>query len=450
MNVTREDIDALTAVLKVQVKKEDYTFKVKHQLEDYRKKSNLPGFRKGMVPLSVIEKQFGKGLLVEELNKTANRALYDFIGANKLDILGNPIPMENMPMVGSIDNPEDFEFAYEIGLVPSIEVDLKKQSSFMYTRVDIDNDLVGKQIDDLRRRYGKMRTVDVTGENDLVFVQFVELNDDKSIKENGVMNSSTISMDSITDETTRKTLLGSKKGDKMEVDPSLVSRGESDTASMLGLTEDDLSALDSPYQITVNEIRTMDLADLNQEFFDKIFGEGEVKSEEELNDRISKDLVGMFENDSDRLLTRDVYQSLLENTRVELPDGFLKRWLKVSSEDKLSDAQIDTEYDQYVKGLKWQLIQGQLFKTNNVLFDPKEALEFTKGLLINQYAQYGMPHPGEEELTKAAQGILSKKEEANGIYDRLAEVKLTDLFKNNLELKETKLKYDDFVALANS
>ena len=450
MNVLREETGPLTAVLKVQVKKADYIFKVQHKLEDHRLKANIPGFRKGMVPLSVIQKQFGKGVLVDELNTTATKALYDFIASHKLDLLGNPIPLATAPMQGNMDQPEDFEFSYEIGLVPTVEVDLKKQNPFTYNKVKIDAVLIGKQTDDLRRRYGKMRTVDAVGENDLMFVQFLELAEDNTIKEGGVMNSSTISMDSITNDTLKASLLNAKKGDTFIVDPADVSRGENDTASMLGVKEDNLDALESMYQITINEIRTMDLAEMNQEFFDKIFGEGVLTSEKELNDRIATDLEGMFENDSDRILTRDVYNSLLENTKVELPNGFLKRWLKVSSADPITDEQIEKEYDSYIKGLKWQLIQGQLFKTHDVKFDPNEVLEFTKGLLMNQYAQYGMPNPGEEELTKAARGILSKREEANGIYDRLAEVKLTDLFKNNLKLNEKSFDYDEFVAIANN
>jgi trigger factor len=193
----------------------------------------------------------------------------------------------------------------------------------------------------------------------------------------------------------------------------------------------------------------MEMAELNQEFFDRLFGEGALTSEKELRERIAKDLEGMFANDSDRLLTRAVFEDLLETTKVSLPDSFLKRWIKLSNEKPITDEQIEKDYDNYARGLKWQLIQSTIFKNNNIKLDNTEVIEFTKGLLVNNYAQYGIPAPEDKELTATAYQVLQNKEEANRIYDMLAEQKLTQYFKSTVKLKDKEVSYDEFIELAS-
>ncbi len=449
MNVIRQDVDALNAVLKVQVTPADYQNKVKNTLEKYRKTAKIPGFRPGHIPMALVQKQYGKAVLAEELNKIVNDALYGFINENKIDILGNPIPKEGSDVVGDFDKPADFEFEYEIGLSPSFELPLNAKSKYDYVKVKIDDKLVDKQLEDLRRRYGKLISSDVVGENDLVLAQFVELNDDESVKEGGIMHSSTVSMEFMEDKKVKKSIVGKAKGDQVIVDPATVSRGEKDTAAMLGIAEDALGTISNKFKMTINEVKHMEMADLNQELFDRLFGEGVINSEKELRERIAKDLDGMFANDSDRLLTRAVFEDLLENTKVTLPDGFLKRWIKISNEKPITDEQIDKDYDNYARGLKWQLIQSSIFKNNDIKLDNAEVIEFTKGLLVNNYAQYGIPAPEDKELTASAYQVLQNKEEASRIYDMLAEQKLTQFFKSTVKLKDKEVSYDEFVAIAS-
>jgi trigger factor len=388
-------------------------------------------------------------VLAEELNKIVNDALYKFIEENKIEILGNPIPKEGTDVVGSFDKPENFEFEYEIGLTPTFEIPLSSKSKYDYVKVKIDNALLDKQVSDLRRRYGKLISVDTVGDGDMILAQFVELNADGSIKEGGVMHSSTISMEFVEDKKVKKELIGKAKGDKVEVNPASVSKGGKDTAAMLGIKEEDLATISDKFQMTINEIKQMEMAELNQELFDKLFGPGNVNSEKELRERISTDLNSMFANDSDRILTRDVYNDLVEKTKVELPNTFLKRWIKISNEKPISDEQIDAEYDGYAKGLKWQLIQGNIFKTNEIKLDNQEVIEFTKGLLVSNYAQYGIPAPEDKELTASAMQVLGNREEANRVYDMLAEQKLTQYFKSTVKLNEKEVSYDEFVEIAS-
>jgi len=448
MNVIRENVDALNAVLKVQIAPEDYLGKVEKALEDYRKRANIPGFRKGKVPMGLVKKQYGKGVLAEELNKTVNEALYNYLNAEKVEILGNPIPKYDAEVKGDWDNPSDFEFQYEIGLTPEFEIKLSGRNKFDYVKVKTDDKLVDQQIDDLRRRYGKLIAGEEVTGTELVLGQFVELDENGEIKEGGVMNSSTVSIEFVEDKATLKELKGKKVGDKLVVDPAKLAKGEADLAAMLGVTKEDLPNLNDKFQFTINEIRKMEMAELNQELFDKLFGEGEVKSEAEMRERISNDMNGMFDGDSDRLFTRKVYDHLIEKTEMALPDEFLKRWIKMSTQKEITDEQIEAEYDEYAKGLRWQLIQGKLFKDNEVKINPDEALEFTKSLLVSQYAQYGIPAPEDNELTESARKVLANQEEANRVYDMLAERKLTELFKGIVKLNEKEVSYDEFVKLA--
>tara|TARA_B110000285_G_scaffold222652_1_gene277113 strand:+ start:1788 stop:3143 length:1356 start_codon:yes stop_codon:yes gene_type:complete len=448
MNVIREDIDALNAILKVKLTPEDYASEVKKTLEKYRKTAKTPGFRPGHVPMSLIQKQYGKGVLSDELNKVVNKSLQNYIAENKIEILGNPIPQGDGGFEGDFNNPEDFQFTYEIGLAPEVKVGLNAKSKFDYIKVKVDKKLIDKQIEDLQRRYGKLVSGDAVGERDMILAQFVELNDDASIKEGGVLHTSTISMEFVSDKKVKKELTGKKVGDKVMVSPASVSKGGADTAAMLGVTELDLPNLSEKFQLTVNEIKVMELAELGTELYDKLFGPGTIKDEKELRERVKSDLDGMFVNDSDRMLTRAVYDSLLEKTELTLPDAFLKRWIKMSNEKEISDEQIATEYAGYAKGLKWQLIQSEIFKTNEIKLENQEVINFTKGLLVSNYAQYGMPAPEDAELTKSAMEVLQNQEEANRVYDMLAEQKLTKYFKETVKLNEKEVNYDEFAELA--
>jgi trigger factor len=449
MNVIREDVNAMSALLKVQIAPADYQNKVATALEKYRKQSKIPGFRPGKVPMGMIQKQYGKALLAEELNKMVSDSLYKYVNENNIEILGNPIPKEDVEVVGDFNNPGDFEFTYEIGLSPQINVNLEK-AKFDYVKVKIDADLVEKQLDDLRRRYGKLVASEKVGESDMILAQFVELNEDDSIKASGIMHSSTISMEFVEDKATKKELTGKAIGDKVVVDPAKVSRGGKDTAAMLGITEEQLESVSPKFQMTINEIRHMELAELNEELYTKLFADGSVNTEAELKERIAKDLEQMFANDSDRLLTRFVYDHLLEKTDVQLPTDFLKRWIQLSNEKPISMEEIEAQFEGYEKGMKWQLIQGHIFKANNLKVEQPEVIEFTKGLLVNQYAQYGIPAPEDKELTASAIQVLQNKEESSRVYDMLAETKLTQYFKNTVKLKDKEVSYDEFVALASN
>ncbi len=449
MNVLRQDVDALNAVLTVKINPEDYQPKVKAALDKYRKTAKVPGFRPGHVPQSLIQKQYGKSVLAEELNKLANDGLYNFIVENKLEILGNPIPKENADVVGSFDQPADFEFSFEIGFSPALDLPLNSKSKFDFFTVKVDEALIDKQIEDLQRRYGKLASVEEVGEKDMVLGKFEELNEDGSVKEGGVTNSTTISLEFLDDKKSTKQLIGKKVNDTFDLDPNTVSKGDKDKAAMLGLKEEEISAVGSKFQFTVTDVKRMELAALDEFLFEKLFADGEVKTVEDLRKRVADDLNSIFNGDSDRILTRDVYQYLLKETKAEFPETFLKRWIKLSSDKPVSDEDLDREFDAYLSSLKWQMIQTKIFKENNIQLNNEEVLAYAKNLLVGNYAQYGLPAPDDAELTETAQRLLKNKEQANGIYDRMAEQKLTEFFKSTVALNTKAVSYDEFVEIAS-
>ena len=448
MIVLKENVDNLNADLIVKINREDYASKVKASLEKYRKTAKIPGFRPGNVPMGMIEKQYGKSLLAEELNKLANDGIYNFIRENKLEILGNPIPKENTQVKGDFSAPDEFEFTFEIGLSPTIDMSKAMNGKYDYTTIKVDEKLINQQVEDLRRRYGKLISTEIAGEKDMVLGKFQELNDDKSIKTDGISNATTISLEFLKDAAVCQLFIGKKIDETFELDPSLVAKDNKDLSSILGVSEEIASGVTRLFSFTITEIKKMVMADLNSDLYAKLFQEGEVDSEESLKARVKKDMEQMFSKDSDKLLTRSVFNSIMEQTNVEFPSDFLKRWIRMTNEKPLTEEDINAEFDAYLKSLKWQLIQTKIFKDNNIKLDQEEVIEYTKNLLIGNYAQYGMPAPDDKELAETAIRILQNKEQANGIYDQLAEQKLTDFFKSMVSLVAKPVSYDEFVEIA--
>lgn len=441
MNVVEEKIDDLNAVLRISVAPEDYQDKVDGLIKKYRKDANIPGFRPGKTPLSLIQKKYGRSILADELNKIVNESLNNFIQSNNLEILGNPLPKADEELKGDFNNPSEFVFAYEIGLAPSFELEINKKQKFDYLMVDIDKTMLDKEVDNLARRYGKLVEAEKVSDRDMVIGTFTS-------KDGTISNSSTISMEFIEDKKVVKAITGSKVGDNLTLDPAAVSKDDKDLAAMLGIEESEIVNVPKDLNFKITEIKTMIPAAIDQELFDKLFGADTIKSEAELREKIKGDLTNMFQNDSDKLFSQKVTDTVIEKTKFDLPEKFLKRWIQESSKDEISLDEIDADFDNYKKSLKWQLIQNKIIKDNNMQVQAPEVMDYTKGLLVNQYAQYGMPAPADEELETQAKNVLSNQEEANKIYENIYGFKIMTFFKENVKLNEKALPYDKFIEVA--
>jgi trigger factor len=445
MNVIREDIDALNALIKIKVTPEDYKSKVSETLNKYRKTANIPGFRAGHAPISFIQKQYGKTVLFEEVSKMVTDAVNNYIVEEKLNLLGNPIPLDQNGFSGDFSNPSDFEFSYEIGFPPSIDVSLSKNSSFEFLKVDVNETLISKQAEDIRRRYGKLTSADVVSEKDLILGRFLELNEDKSIKEGGIDHTSSISLEFLDSSDVRALFVGKKIGETVELSPDDVSKGPKDKAAMLGIKEADLENVGNVFSYTINEIKCMEFAELNEELFAKLYPDESVKTEADFTARIKSDLQGMFDQDSDKKLYRTIQDSLMDQVKADFPDAFLKRWIKQVNDKPVSDEQIESEYESYRNMLKWQLIERTLFEKHEIVIDQLELINFTKQLLRSNYANYGVFDIDENELSQNAMKFLQDKSQTDAILSRFTEEKIITLCKTEGTIKEKIVSYEEFI-----
>jgi len=450
MDIKQEKIDDLNALLRVKIGPEDYSEKVDETLKNYRKQANIPGFRTGKVPMGLIKKKYGPSVVAEEVNKAINNALYEHITDKKIDILGNPMPKDDPENQVDWENPADMEFTYEIGLAPSFDVKLTKKDKVTYHKVIVDETVVDQQVEDFAKRYGKLVPADLSEDKDMLLGSFKELDGKGTEKEGGILHTSTISVEMLEDKKMQKKLTGMKVGDSLVLDPNDVSKGEADMAAMLGVTKEDLEGVSNEFEYTVTEIKRMQPAAVNVQLFDKIYGEGNVTTEEDFRNKIKEEMASMFNKDSDRVFKRDLSDSLIKKLKLSLPDDFLKRWIQASNENEVTAEQIEAEYDQYSKQLKWQLIENKIIADNDLKVEQEEVVEYTKGLLAQQYAQYGMPAPEEEMLAESAVKVLQNQDEAKKVYEAIYERKIVDFAKENIKIDEKELSYEDFVKVATA
>ena len=448
MNITQEKIDNLNAVIKVQLTEADYKDKVDGVLKDYRKKASVPGFRKGHVPMGMVKKMVGVNAMVDEINKILSNSLQEYLNNEKLDVLGNPLPkLEDQEKI-DWENQKDFEFKYDVGLAPQFDLKLSDKFKFEYYKIKVAKKDLDKQVNDIAKRYGKMSNPEVAEATDMVFGQFVEL-DGKDIKEGGIMHSSIVVIESVTDKKLKEELIGKQSGDVVVLDPKKISEHESDQATALGVQVADLKGIKSKFKFTVEKINRVEPAAINQELFDKVFGPGAVKSEDEFRAKLEEQMSQSLVTESERKLKADIQTELLGKLKLSLPDAFLKRWIAASNEKPITPEQIDAEYEEYAKGLKWQLIENKVIKDHDVKVSHEEVVEHTKGLLKQQMASMGMPTDNEDDLAETANRVLQNEEEARNIYMMMYEQKLMGLYKNTFKLKEKEVNYEEFIKIVN-
>ncbi len=445
MNITKEAKDELNAVLRVSIEPTDYKEKVEKALEDYRKQVSMPGFRPGKAPAAIIRKKYFKAILLDELNKAIQQSLTDYIRTANLHILGQPLPKEDEPVKGDFDKPDNFVFAFDVGMAPTFEIGLSKDDAFDYIKLKVTDDMIEDEVLTLRRRFGTLAPSEEIGEKDLIYGDFSELEGDQ-LKEDGIKHSATIAMEYVNDDTAKKSLLGKKQNEFVDLDPRQVSSNETDMSAMLGISVDQASTLSSKFRFTPTEIRRMNLSELNTEFFEKLYRGAAVASEDELRNRIREDISRMYEHDTDRHLANAVTKSIMAKTRIHLPEDFLHRWFRATSENDKEASEFESKFPEYMTGLKWQLIQNRLVKENNIEIGKPEMEDFAKGMIARQYAQYGIHSPDPKMLQDHATKVLSGSKEADQIYHNVLSLKLTGLFKNIVKLNIKELPINEFTA----
>ena len=435
MNITKENIDALNAVIKVAIVADDYRAKVDQMLSDYRKKADIPGFRKGHVPMGMIKKQYEKSIMIDEVNKLLQDSLNKFLTEEKIDILGNPIPKIEKDF--SWDS-EVFSFEFELGLAPQFEVDLTSKKKVTQYVISADDALIDKEVENLQSRYGKMSAVDVIKDKTNVTGTFVN-------EEQQIENKSTINLSDLKGKANLKKFVGNKVGDVIELKTKGLFSDDHKLEVALGLSNDQIHGLDIKVSFTIEETTEIELADLDQELFDKLFTDGSVKTVSELRKKIQEDAEKQFQQQADQQLLNSVTEYLIDNTSFDLPSAFLQKWLATAGEKELTPEQAVEEYNKSEKGLRYQLIQEKIIKDNDIKLDYEELKEYAKGFIRSQMAQFGNMNPEDAELDDIANRILTNQEEAKKLQDQLLSQKLMTFYKEKMTFKTKKVTYEGFI-----
>ena len=376
-----------------------------------------------------------------------NDSLYRYLHENKIEVLGNPLPKTDTPI--DWDNQKDFEFLYEMGLAPKFNVDLSAKDKFTYKTVKIDEELVNKYITDVAKRYGKVEQVEVSTADDLITGDFVELDANGEILPGGVFKTGSLFLERVKDEQTKNQLIGVKKDDKITLQADKIFDKPADLAALLGLDAATAANFKSKLQLTVKSVSRLTPADITQDFFNKIYGEGVVNSEEEFRAKVRQELSAIFVNDSERKFYNDVVEHLMNKINFNLPEDFLKRWIMAVNEKPVTREQVDAEFENYAKGLKWQLIENKIIKENNIQVTKEEVIDHTKELIVQQFGKYNPVPMEDEELNQTAQRVLANEEEAKKLYEKLYGQKVLDLFKSKFTIENQELSHDDFFKTAN-
>lgn len=446
MNITKKDINALQAELSITLSPSDYEVKVDNAIKKVQKQAAMPGFRAGKVPVGLIKKQYGKSILVDEINKILNDTLYNYINENKIEILGNPMPKEDSQI--DFDNQTEWTFNYELGLSPNFDVKLDNSQSFVYNTVKIDDELVEKYLKDVKRNYGKPSNPEVAEAKDVLYIDIVELDADNNIVAGGVFKSTSIGIDRLKNEATKSKLIGVKKDDKIVINANDLYDSAVDKSISLGIDKEVAENFNANLQITVRNIARMEDAELNQELFDKIYGAGTINSLEEFKEKVKSELALMFAQDTDRKFIENVEKTLVEKLNITLPDDFLKRWLMAVNEKPITKEQLEAEYPAYAKSMQWKLIENKIIKNNNIAVTADEAKEEAKSYIRSQFARYGQS-PDENEVSKIADSILAKEQEAQKIFEGLYSKKVLDVLKSNCKLETKEVSYNEFFGISN-
>lgn len=434
MNITRNNVDALNAIVTIEVTRDDFQKNVDEVLKNYKKSASIPGFRKGQVPMSLVKKQFGTSVMVDEINKLLQEKLGEYIQEEKLDILGNPLPVPN-----DVDwDADTFSFDFELGLAPEFEVDLSAKNDIVRYEIEADEEMIDEQVEYIQNQYGKEIHKESVEEEDEVTVKIV--NEEESIE-----NTFTFNVADIRTKTNQKKFVGKKVGDTVKISTKGLFKDENKIADALNIAQDKAAELEIDIECTVEDILNREKAELNQEFFDSLFGEGKVNSEAELRERIKEDAEKQFAQQADHKFTNDVVEFLVANTKVDLPDTFLKKWLQTVGETQLDEQQAEEEYNKSENGLKYQLIEGKLIKDNEMQVTIEEIQNHAATLIKEQLAQFGQTDPSEDEVNNIVGRVLTNQEETQRISEQLMNEKMLKLFADNVKVENKKVSYKDFV-----
>ena len=440
MKITRKDKDSLNTTVLISLNKDDFADKVLKVLKDYQKKANIPGFRKGHVPIGLVKKQYENSVTADEVNKILQEKLTQFIKDEKLEVLGNPLPK----LKKELDwKSKEISFEFEIGLAPQFHLNLKSKKQVSSYKIEADSNMINEQVLYLQKQYGKLESKIEIKKDEQIIVEF-------NNTDAGINQSATFELNQIKNKKTISVLKSCKVGSKIELPTKDLFKSESDYLRLIGKSYEEIKGLNLTLETSVKEINLLILSELNQELFDKAYQPGQIKSINELKSRIKNDMEKQFESQSEQKLLNDISEYLISINKFDLPKEFLIKWLQNSGEKPLTEDQAREEYIRAEKGIRHQLIEGKIIQSNNLEVKFEDLKSFAKDLIKSQMTQYGQLNPQEKELDKIAARIFTNKEETKKISDQLMSKNILEFYKKNMSFKIKKMNFDSFVKEAYS
>jgi len=435
MNITKNNVDALNAIVTVEVSKADYAPKVEKVLADYKRNAAIKGFRKGTVPMSLIHKQYGKAVLLEEVNKVLQENLNKYLVAEKLDILGNPLPKVTEDFNWDA---EDFKFDFELGLAPTFSVDLSAKNNITQYKIIADDTMLNAQIARIQKQYGKIISQNEVAEGNDVAGTFTN-------EEKGINNRTTLDLEVFADKKTAASFIGKKVGDTVTLKTKGLFKDDHKLMDVLAIGHDDVHGLDIDVIFTIDEVIASEPASLDQELFDKLFGPKVITSVAELKAKIKEDAEKQFEQQSNQKFLNDVTEFLIANTKFDLPAVFLKKWIQSAGETPLTAEQAEEEYTKSENGLRYQLIEGKIMAENNLQITFEDLKAYTSEVIKKQMAQFGQMNPTDEDVQGIVARVLSNQDEVRRLSEQVMSEKMLQLFKDKVAAKTKEVNYEDFI-----
>ena len=435
MKISRSDSSSLNAVITIEIERNDFEEKVSNVLTDYRKKANIPGFRKGHVPLGMIKKQYETSVTVDEVNKLLQENLDKYLKEQNINILGNPLPIikEELDWKAS-----ELSFAFELGLAPDFQVNLTEKNKIIQYDITASETMINDQIKQQRKQYGQL----VPRQNPLDEFEITAAFKNEASK---IEVTNTFDLSQITGKSNLADLKKATVGTVLDLKFKKLFKDDATATRILNISADKIPEIDGEITIDVKEINERILAEMNQEFFDKIYGPDKVKSEDEMRKKIVEGMEKQFEQQSDQKLLNDVTEYLIKKTKFDLPSEFLIKWMQNSGKEPMTAQAAKEEYDRSEKGIRYQLIEGKIIADNNLNINFDELKDFAKDMILMQMTQYGQAGLPDEELEGVVARVMSNKDEARRLSEQLMSKKLLDFFKSNLSLKKKKIDFNKFI-----
>lgn len=440
MNITKEDVTQLNSLIRIKLTPSDYKNDVDTAIKKFRKSASMPGFRAGHVPEGMIRKMYGKSFLADELNRIVSKSLHEYLKENNLMVLGDPLPKDT-EHTNNFENPSDFEFLFEIGLAPAINFDIASIAAVDYYEIAVDDKRVETYIDDLRRKHGKFSNPEQAEESSILYGELTELDENGNVKEGGITSTTTLSVELVKDADTKKKLIGIKKDDTVVFNPNKAMQDVTEVAYMLRIEKDKAEKLTSDFQYKILSVNKVEKADINQELFDKVFGENAVTSEQDFRDRVKADIAAMFRHESIHKFNHDTEDAILKQMNLSLPDEFLKKWIMTMNEKPITTEQLEKEYPSYSREMQWRMIENEIATKQNIKVEQEDLKQYAASVIMQQFGQYSL---GADMIEDFANRYLQKQENINKAAEAVKSKKVFDYLNQMVPKNVKNVTYDEF------